>query len=143
MREEQAVSQVQLADALHVLVAQREVEHIDILLHTFLADGFRNDNHAALDEVAQGGLCRALVVFCADGYQCFVTEEVVAPFGERSPCHNVCALLLHNLLRLYLLVEHVRFHLIDHGRYFAELRQVDEAVGIEDNLCLRKVSIVY
>ena len=43
----------------------------------------------------------------------------------------MCAVLLHNLLRLYLLVEHVGFHLIDHRRYFAELRQVDEAVRIE------------
>ena len=131
MREEQAVSQVQLADALHILVTQREVEHIEVLLHTLLADGLRDDNHAALDEVAQGGLCRTLVVFRTDGYQRFVAEEVVASLGKRSPRHNMCAVLLHNLLRLYLLVEHVGFHLIDHWRYLAELRQVDESVGIE------------
>ena len=85
----------------------------------------------ALEKVAQGGLCRALVILGADGNQCFVAEEVVASLGERSPRHDVRAVLLHNLLRFYLLVEYVRLHLIDHRGNLAELRQVDEAVGVE------------
>ena len=63
------MTQVQLADALHILIGQREVEHIEVLLHTLLADGLRDDNHAALDEIAQGGLCRTFVILGTDGYQ--------------------------------------------------------------------------
>ena len=76
------MTQVQLADALHILIGQREVEHIEVLLHTLLADGLRDDNHAALDEIAQGGLCRTLVILGTDGYQRFVTEEVVASLNS-------------------------------------------------------------
>ena len=77
------MTQVQLADALHILIGQREVEHIEVLLHTLLADGLRDDNHAALDEIAQGGLCRTLVILGTDGYQRFVTEEVVASLPKK------------------------------------------------------------
>ena len=82
-----------------------------------------NTDDATLEKVAQGGLCRALVILGADGNQCFVAEEVVASLGERSPRHDVRAVLLHNLLRFYLLVEYVRLHLIDHRGNLAELRQ--------------------
>ena len=71
------------------------------------------------------------MVFGTDGYQSLVAEKVVASFGKRAPRHDVRAILLHNPLRLDLLVENVRLHLIHHRRYLAELGQVDEAVGVE------------
>ena len=42
-----AQGRVQLADGLHIGVVQREVEHVDVLLHTLLADGFRDDDDMA------------------------------------------------------------------------------------------------
>ena len=93
--------------------------------------GLRNDHHTALDEETQGGLSHGLAIFLADGFQHGVSEEVVASFCERPPRHDLRAVLLHDFLRLALLVEHVRLHLVHHRLDAAELGEVDEAVGIE------------
>lgn len=92
---------------------------------------FGNDNHAALDKPAQGDLGYALAVFTADFGQQRIRKETVASFGERSPRHDARTELLHDPLRLDLLVENMRLYLI-HGRNDLHITgQIDEVVGIE------------
>ena len=131
VREEQAFALVQLADGRHVFGGKEEVEYIEVLLHALFVRGLRDDYHVALDEEAQGGLCHGLAVFLADDFQHGIGEEVVAPFSEWSPRHDLRAVLLHDFLRPALLVEHMRFHLVHHRFDVAELCQVDETVGVE------------
>ena len=58
-------------------------------------------------------------------------KNPVAAFGERRPRHDARTELLHDTLRLDLLVEDMRFHLIDCRRDLHIAGQVDEVVGIE------------
>lgn len=48
MVEEQAVGCVERGYLLHFLVGEREVENVDILLHTLHVGRLRNDYHVAL-----------------------------------------------------------------------------------------------
>ena len=131
MREEQAMPQIQLADILHVLITKCKVKYVEILLHTFFTDRFRYDNHTPLDKVAQSGLRSTLTIFRSNSIQCLVAEEIITAFGKWSPRHDVRTVLLHNLLRINLLVKDMRFHLVDHRSNLAKFRQINKAVRIE------------
>ena len=105
--EEEAPARIERGDGGHILVGEREVEDVDILPHPFDMGRFGNDNYAALDKPAQGDLSYAFAVFAADSGQQRIRKETVATFGERSPRHDARTELLHDFLRLGLLVEYV------------------------------------
>ena len=53
MVEEEAVGGVEIGNRLHVLSIKFEVEEIQILLHSFLVNGLRDDDYVALQQSAQ------------------------------------------------------------------------------------------
>ena len=65
MVEEEAVGGVELGNRLHVVSIKLEVEEIQILLHSFLVNGLRDDDYIALQQPVQGYLCSSLAVFLA------------------------------------------------------------------------------
>ena len=65
MVEEETVGGVERSNLLHVLSIKFEVEEIQILLHSFLVNGLRDDDYIALQQPAQGYLCSSLAVFLA------------------------------------------------------------------------------
>ena len=92
---------------------------------------FGDDDDTALNQPAQGHLRHRLAVLAADFGQNRVREEAVAALGQRTPRHDARAELLHDALRLPLLVEDVRFDLIDRRDDLHIAGQVDEVVGVE------------
>ena len=66
MVEEEAVGGVELGNRLHVVSIKLEVEEIQILLHSFLVNGLRDDDYVALQQPAQGYLYSSLAVFLAN-----------------------------------------------------------------------------
>ena len=66
MVEEEAVGGVERSNLLHVLSIKFEVEEIQILLHSFLVNGLRDDDYIALQQPAQGYLCSSLAIFLAN-----------------------------------------------------------------------------
>ena len=53
MVEEETMGGVELGNRLHVLSIKFEVEEIQILLHSFLVNGLRDDDYVALQQSAQ------------------------------------------------------------------------------------------
>ena len=66
MVEEATVGGVEIGNRLHVLSIKLEVEEIQILLHSFLVNGLRDDDYVALQQPAQGYLCGSLAIFLAN-----------------------------------------------------------------------------
>ena len=66
MVEEETVGGVERSNLLHVLSIKFEVEEIQILLHSFLVNGLRDDDYIALQQPAQGYLCSSLAIFLAN-----------------------------------------------------------------------------
>ena len=66
MIEEETMGGVELGNRLHVLSIKLEVEEIQILLHSFLVNGPRDDDYVALQQPAQGYLCSSLAIFLAN-----------------------------------------------------------------------------
>lgn len=66
MVEEEAVGGVEIGNRLHVLSIKLEVEEIQILLHSLLVDGLRDDDYVVLQQPAQGYLCSSLAIFLAN-----------------------------------------------------------------------------
>ena len=66
MVEEETVGGVEIGNRLHVLSIKLEVEEIQILLHSFLVNGLRDDDYIALQQPAQGYLCGSLAIFLAN-----------------------------------------------------------------------------
>ena len=66
MVEEEAVGGVERSNLLHVLSIEFLVEEIQILLHSFLVNGLRDDDYVGLQQPAQGYLCGSLAVLLAN-----------------------------------------------------------------------------
>ena len=66
MIEEEAVGGVECSNLLHVLSIEFEIEEIQILYHSFLVNGLRDDDYVALQQPAQGYLCSSLAIFLAN-----------------------------------------------------------------------------
>jgi hypothetical protein len=66
MIEKEAVGGVEIGNRLHVLSIEFKVEEIQILLHSFLMNGLRDDDYVSLQQPAQGYLCGSLAVFLAN-----------------------------------------------------------------------------
>lgn len=66
MIEKEAVGGVEIGNRLHVLSIEFKVEEIQILLHSFLMNGLRDDDYVSLQQPAQGYLCSSLAIFLAN-----------------------------------------------------------------------------
>ena len=66
MVEEETMGDVELGNRLHVFSIKFEVEEIQILQHSFLVNGLRDDDYIALQQPAQGYLCSSLAIFLAN-----------------------------------------------------------------------------
>ena len=66
MVEEETVGGVELGNRLHVFSIKFEVEKVQILLHSLLMNGLRDDDYVALQQPAQGYLYSSLAVFLAN-----------------------------------------------------------------------------
>ena len=66
MVEEKTVGGVERSNLLHVLSIEFEVEEVQILYHSLLVNGLRDDDYIALQQPAQGYLCGSLAVFLAN-----------------------------------------------------------------------------
>lgn len=53
MVEEETMGGVERSNRLHVLCIKFKVEEIQILLHSFLVNGLRDDDYVALQQPAQ------------------------------------------------------------------------------------------
>ena len=71
---------VERSNRLHVVGIEFEVEETLILLHSFLVNGLRDDDHVALQQPAQGYLCGSLAVFLANLGEGRVGEQSVLFF---------------------------------------------------------------
>ena len=131
MVEEETLAGVEAGDLLHVILAQLEIEDVEILLHALHMYGLRYDDHTALDEPAQSYLSRRFAIFLSDTHKDRVGEEIVAALGKRPPRHDVAAILLHILPGADLLVEHVGLHLIHHRRNLHVACEVNQMVRVE------------
>ena len=66
MVKEETVDGVELSNRLHVLSIKFEIEEVQILLHSFLVNGLRDDDYVALQQPAQSYLCSSLAIFLAN-----------------------------------------------------------------------------
>ena len=57
MGEEQAFFAVKRFDLCHIFRCQCKIKNIKVLLHPVFVDGLWNDNHIALHQEAESGLC--------------------------------------------------------------------------------------
>ena len=80
MVEEETMGGVERSNLLHVLSIKFEVEEIQILFHSLLANGLRDDDYVALQQPAQGYLCGSLAVFLANLAEGRVGEQSVLFF---------------------------------------------------------------
>lgn len=129
--EEKARVRVESGDFLHIIGREVEIEDVEVLLHSFHMRGLRDYYDSTLDEPAERHLGDAFAVLPSNLRKNFVSKEIVASLGKRSPCHHARTELFHNLLSLNLLVEHMRLHLVDGRDYLHVAGKVDEMVRIE------------
>lgn len=66
------MSDVKPLNGLYVIICQREVEEVDVFLHSLYVSRLGNDDDIVLNEELQGYLGCRLVVFLADGNECLV-----------------------------------------------------------------------
>ena len=80
MVEEETVGGVEISNRLHVLSIKLEVEEIQILFHSLLVNGLRDDDYVILQQPAQGYLCSSLAVFlanlCVGGWKAFILSDI-------------------------------------------------------------------
>lgn len=131
MREERAFAFVQSRKGGYVVFGEFEVEHVEIFLHSFAADGLRDDDNPALYQISQSCLGDSFAVLFADGHYSRVGKKVLPALGEGAPALVGDAVLLHHGVGGLLLLEDVRFDLVDRGLYLAEVVYVDQPVGVE------------
>ena len=90
-----------------------------------------NHDDTEVEEVAQRHLAHGLAVLLANLGEQRVLEEVVGALGERAPRHVRYAKVLHVLMRVVLLPEHMGLDLVDHRHHLGERADVEQARGVE------------
>ena len=118
------LSRVQSRDSFHFLICKNKIEDIQILYHSFLAHGLGYNHDVALVEPAKHDRPHAFTVPCSDFFQHRVIENVVLPFGERSPCFMLDALLLQKRIGGLLLKKRVSFQLIHSRSYLIVQKKI-------------------
>ncbi len=131
MVEEEAVLRVQRCDRLHVVLIKLKIENAEVLDHALLTNRLGNCHHAALRQPAQDDLSHAFTVFFGDGEQNVVVENVVFTLGERTPGFDLDVVFCQEFLGFDLLMEGMRFDLVNCRNHFAMNNQVYKPIGLE------------
>ena len=113
--EERAATGVERGDGDHLVVAQREVEDVEVLFHAIAVRALRDTDHTALQQPAQHDLGDRLAVRLADASEDLVAEEVVSALRKGCPALHGYLLAGHILLCVALLEEHVALDLVHGG----------------------------
>lgn len=66
MGEEQAPAGIERTDFCHIVIGKFKIENIKVLHHAVFVYGFGYNNHAALNQKAQGNLCCRFIVLCGN-----------------------------------------------------------------------------
>ncbi len=93
--------------------------------------GLGDDDHAALEQEAEGRLCRGLAVAGRHCAQHRIVEVIVSALRKRAPGFDLRPIALHHSFGGFLLLEQMRLHLIHRRSDFTEVGKVDEAVRIK------------
>ena len=128
MGEEQAFAAVQCFNGSHILGGEGEIEQLEVLLHPLLVDRFRDNDHVALQQKAQGGLGGSLAVLGTDGGQHGVGEHILAALGKGAPGFDLAAVLLQVFPGQLLLLEDMGLDLVHGGLHAGEVLDVQIAV---------------
>ena len=131
MVKERAALGVERSNGDHLVVAQREVEDVEVLLHAIAVRALRDADHTALQQPAQHDLGDRLAVRLADASEDLVAEEAVSALRKGRPALHGHLLAGHVLLRLALLEEHVALDLVHGGRDAVERDEVCEVIWVE------------
>lgn len=122
---------IQSFNFCHFFCGQCEIEEVKVLLHTVLVRRLGDDDDTALHQKAQCGLRGGLAILCTDLCQHRVREHVLAPLGELTPGSDLAAVLFEVLACDLLLLEDMRFNLVDGGLDLGKALKVEVAVGAE------------
>lgn len=129
--EERAAPGVERGDGGHLVVAQREVEDVEVLLHALAVRALGGADHAALQQPTQHDLGDRLAVRLSDTGEDLVAEEVVSSLRKGRPALHGHVFAGHVLLRRTLLEEHVALHLVHGGGDAVERDEIREVIGVE------------
>ena len=131
MVDDLAVTQIQLRDLCHILIAEFKIPDIHVLFHAVLVYGLRDDSHPTLYIPAQRHLGSALSVFLTDLCQDRMSENPMISFGKRSPCLWLHTVFFHQGKGVFLLEKRMQLYLIDCRRHFHCLTQIRKPRRIE------------
>ena len=129
--EEQALAAVQRLNGGHILGGKGEIKQVKVLLHPLLVDGFRDDDHIALQQEAQSRLGCSLAVLGANGRQGRIGEHILAALGKGTPGFDLAAVLFQVFFGCLLLLEDVSLNLVDGGLHSGKVLDVQVAVRAE------------
>ena len=115
----------------NVIRAQFEVEHIEILYHSFFANRLGQDHDAALRQPAEYHLGNALLVLRCDCAQRWILEDVIPPLRKWRPRLRLNSIGLQELLGVMLLQERIDFDLIDCRDHPVVQQEIHDAVRMK------------
>ena len=93
--------------------------------------GLGDHHHAALEQEPQSGLGSGFSVLCPDCCQGGIGKKILAPFGKGAPAFVLDLVFQHILMGLFLLLEHMGFHLVHRRGDLHESAQVNKPVRIK------------
>lgn len=100
----QALLFVQFSDCRHIFLVQNKIKHVHI----------RNSSHIFSN-------------LCQDR----IRKEILASLSKKSPGFMLYPIFHHIFMRLFLLLEHMGFHLVDGWFYFYKIAKVNQTVRIK------------
>ena len=126
-----AVSEIHFCDLRHILITELEIPDVQVLFHTLLVNGFRDNGYTSLYVPAQSYLSRSLSVLLADSGRYRMSEDTMVAFCKRTPCLRMNAILFHKRQSVFLLEERMQLYLIDCRHNIYGLTQVRQTVRVE------------
>ena len=115
---------VQSSDCLLLVSAQLKINLL-VCLHPLLLRASAQEDNSKVKQIPDDDIGNSRAVFFSYSAQSFVGENVVPPFGERTPgfCHDTVFLVPGPPLNF--LVKGVHFYLVNHRLDFAVEAEVD------------------
>ena len=118
---------VHLSYLSHIVIAQREVEDVDVLRHALLMARLGNSYDASLDEPTKSYLSCSLIVLGTDRSQQFTLYDAVSALStEWIPSHHLGAKLDMNRFDARLLRECAKLQLVHHRFQLYIVGEVEE-----------------
>ena len=131
VREKQAFFFIQCPDSVHITCVQSKIKDIDIFFHTLLVGGFWDYHDIALQKETQSDLCCTFIVLFPDFIQHGIGKEILSSLGKRSTRFVLYAVFFHIFVGGCLLLENMRFYLIDCRFDLYETTQINQSVWIK------------